>query len=109
MPFDQANLFSDVNKGEKRPLVLSYGMGVDSTAVLVLWWHQGIRPDLIMFADPGAENPQTYAYRQVIDRFLDRVGFPPITVVRYKPGHGHYDTILSDCLIKGMMPSLKHG
>ena len=53
-------------------------MGVDSTAVLVLWARTSIVPDLILFADLGAKSPTTYAYRQVIDRFLERVGFPPI-------------------------------
>lgn len=84
-------------------------MGVDSTAVLVLWARTSIVPDLILFADLGAESPTTYAYRQVIDRFLERVGFPPITVVKYAPGHGHYNSILTDCLIKGMLPSLAYG
>jgi hypothetical protein len=38
-----------------RPLSVSYGLGVDSTAVLVGLVQTGIRPDLIMFADVGAE------------------------------------------------------
>lgn len=45
------------------PLVLSLRMGVDSTAVLVGWHELGIRPDAIVFSDPGSEHPETYAYR----------------------------------------------
>lgn len=35
----------------KAPLVVSYGVGVDSTAMLVAMQQRGIRPDLILFAD----------------------------------------------------------
>jgi len=35
------------------PLAVAYGLGVDSTAMLVEFAHRGIRPDLILFADTG--------------------------------------------------------
>lgn len=35
----------------KTPLVVAYGMGVDSTALLVGLHQRGLRPDLILFAD----------------------------------------------------------
>ena len=43
------------------PLVVSYGGGMDSTAILVGFAAAGIVPDLIVFADTGAERPETYA------------------------------------------------
>ncbi len=91
------------------PLVLSYGMGVDSTAVLVGWRQRTIRPDLIMFADTGSEHRATYRYRAVIEAWLHRIGFPPLTAVRYRPRHGRYTTLVEDCLIKGVLPSLAYG
>lgn len=33
------------------PLVVCYGAGRDSTALLVGLWRRGIRPDLILFAE----------------------------------------------------------
>ena len=39
------------------PLGVSYGMGVDSTAMLVEMVKRGVRPDVIQFADTGAELP----------------------------------------------------
>ena len=42
------------------PLVVSYGMGVDSTAMLIGMAQRSIRPDLILFADTGGEKPETY-------------------------------------------------
>src|SRR5262249_44600599 len=64
------------------PLVVVYGLGVDSTAMLIEFARRGIRPDLILFADTGGEKPQTYQYLHVIRPFLARVGFPDVTVAR---------------------------
>lgn len=92
-----------------RPLVVSYGAGVDSTALLVGLHQEGIRPDLILFADTGDEKPETYAYLPVIAAWLDRVGFPPVTVVKNpRPRSG--DLSLSDsCLRLGTLPALAYG
>jgi len=94
------------------PLVLSYGMGVDSTAVLVGWHQRGIRPDLIAHAQVGNEWPETYAYRPIIDAWLARVGFPAIADVRYvvrRPKHGTYATLEENCLVNETLPSLAFG
>ena len=42
------------------PLVVAYGLGVNSTALLVEFVKRDIRPDLILFADTGGEKPETY-------------------------------------------------
>ena len=46
--------------------VVSYGGGVDSTAMTLQLLKNGECPDLIIFADTGAEWPETYGF---IDRF----------------------------------------
>ena len=66
-----------------QPLVVAYGMGVDSTAVLVEFAGRRHRPGLILFADTGAEKEETYAYMPIMNAFLERHGFPTITVVRH--------------------------
>jgi hypothetical protein len=95
------------------PLIVSYGMGVDSTAVLVEFARRGIVPDLILFADTGSESDHTYAYRPVIDEWLARVGFPAITVVRYEPqDFKHwppYHSLEENCLTNSTLPSLAFG
>ena len=48
------------------PLVVAYGLGVNSTAMLVEFARRKIRPDLILFADTGGEKPETYRYMPVI-------------------------------------------
>jgi hypothetical protein len=41
------------------PLVVAYGGGVDSTAMLIGFKQRSIRPDLILMADPGSEKDAT--------------------------------------------------
>jgi hypothetical protein len=91
------------------PLVVAYGLGVDSTAMLVDFDQRGIRPDLILFADTGGEKPETYQYLDVIRPYLARVGFPDVVVVRYKPKRAAYDTLEQQCLHTGTLPSLAYG
>lgn len=69
-------------KHTESPLVMCYGAGVDSTAILIEFVRQGIRPDLILFADTGDEKPETYAYLDVMDAHLEANGFPLVTRVR---------------------------
>lgn len=91
------------------PLAVSYGVGVDSTAMLVAMWLRGIRPDLVLFADTGAEKPETYAYIPIMNAWLEKVGFPLITVVRYQPKRAPYSTLEGKCLANETLPSLAFG
>lgn len=91
------------------PLVVAYGLGVDSTAMLVEFVHRGIRPDLILFADTAGEKPETYQYLGVIRPYLARHGFPDVTVVRYEPKRAAYRTLEAQCLHTGTLPSLAYG
>lgn len=91
------------------PLVVAYGLGVDSTAMLVEFATRGIRPDLILFADTGGEKPETYRYLSVIRPYLQSVGFPDVVVVRYQPKRALYRTLEEQCLHTGTLPSLAYG
>lgn len=91
------------------PLVVAYGLGVDSTAMLVEFAQRGIRPDLILFADTGAEKPETYGYMPVIQGYLAGIGFPAAVTVRYRPTRAVYDTLEQQCLHTGTLPSLAYG
>jgi len=91
------------------PLVVAYGLGVDSTAMLVEFARRGVRPDLILFADTNGEKPETYQYLDVIQSFLARVGFPEVVTVRYQPKWAVYDTLEKQCLHTGTLPSLAYG
>jgi hypothetical protein len=97
----------------KPPLVIAYGLGVDSTAALIGLEERGIRPDLILFADTGNEKQETYDYLPVIQGWLAGVGFPPVGVVRkvvkdfkhWPP----YHSLGENCLTNGTLPSLAFG
>jgi len=95
------------------PIVVSYGVGVDSTAMLVGMAAQRIRPDLILFSDTGSEWPDTYAYLKVIGPWLERVGFPLITVTRYKPTEkinaATYVSLYDNCINNQTLPGLAYG
>lgn len=96
-----------------QPLVVSYGMGVNSTALLIELQRRGIRPDLILFADTGSEKAGTYAYRPVINAWLARVGFPALQAVRYEPkdfkNYPPYHSLEENLLTNGTLPSLAFG
>lgn len=91
------------------PLVMAYGAGANSTAMLVEFARRGIRPDLVLFADTGGEKPETYEYLCVVRPFLKRVGFPDLIVVRYRPVRAAYSTLEGQCLHTGTLPSLAYG
>lgn len=95
------------------PLVASVGLGVDSTAMLVLFKQQGRRPDAILFANTGGEKDETLAFLPVLNAWCVSVGFPEITVVTYVPQNfKHYPpyyTLEQNCLTNGTLPSEAFG
>ena len=97
---------------EPWPIIVSYGLGVDSTALLVGLKRLGIRPTAILFSDVGNEKPGTYAYRPIIDQWLRENGFPPITDIRYVPKrfkNGPYNTLLGNCMVNKTLPGISFG
>lgn len=94
---------------EDEPVVVAYGAGVDSTAMLIGLKRLGRRVDLILFADTGSEKARTYGYLDIMDEWLARKGYPRITrIKRASPIAG--DTSLhGECLRKRVLPSLAYG
>jgi hypothetical protein len=106
----QSDLFAPA---ARPPLVVAYGAGVDSTAMLVGFVARGIRPDAILFADVGGEKDETYAYLSVMNGYLEKHGFPTVTTVRYVPkDFKHwppYASLEENCLTNGTLPSEAFG
>jgi hypothetical protein len=92
-----------------QPRAIAYGLGVDSSAMIVGFVKKKRAPGAILFADVGDEKPETYAYYRVMSAFLEKHHFPPITVVRYRPVHATYNTLSENCLQNGTLPSLAFG
>jgi hypothetical protein len=95
------------------PLVVSYGGGVNSIAMLIGMKERGERPDAIVFSDTRGEKPETYYYLDVIlPKWLSENGFPPlIKVCRADfPNSKTGDISLeAECLRLGTLPSRAYG
>ena len=94
------------------PVVLAYGVGVDSTALLVELDARGQRPDLVLTADTGVEKPATYAYLDVIRPWMDERGIAH-ELVRYQPKRFKhwppYYSLLEMALTNATLPSKSMG
>lgn len=89
---------------DNRFIAVSFGAGVNSTAILIGFHEMNVIPDLITFADTGAELPHTYEHRDKVNEWLKTIGFPEITNVKYKR-----ETLEDNCHRVGCLPSLAYG
>ena len=80
------------------PVVVAYGAGVDSTALLIGLYWAAIHPDLILFADTGSEKPETISYLDVIDRWLASVGMPLVTRLKRRSPRAGDTSLHGECL-----------
>ena len=92
------------------PIVVSYGLGVDSTAILGKLRKHGIIPKLILFSDPGDEHDETYAYFETISKWIQRdPRWPAITVLKYRAKrfkYREYRTLWENCVVNETLPSI---
>jgi hypothetical protein len=79
--------------------VLSFGGGVNSMALAIHLVRSNHHIDEAIFADTGAEVPETYAYMDVARRYLEDHGIP-LRVVQ-KPG----PDLLATCKNRAVFPS----
>jgi hypothetical protein len=93
-----------------RKIVVCYGAGVDSTAMLAALKVAGIRPHLITFADTGGEKPETYAMVERMQLVLREWGFPQIDVCKKKTlDSTAYNDLEGNCVDNETLPSLAFG
>lgn len=91
------------------PIIVAYGAGVDSTAMLIGLRDHKVTPNLILFADTGSEKPETKAYLGVIGAWLAANAFPPVTIVRRRSPRAGDISLHEECLRKSILPSLAYG
>lgn len=92
--------------------VVSFGGGINSTAMLVGMVEQRVKYDLALFADTGGEKPETYEHVETMNEWLVARGYPPIETVRYVPQrfkHEAYSTLEGNCLANETLPSIAFG
>lgn len=72
--------------------ILSFGGGLQTTALSILVVEGKVEVDAAVFADTGAEKPETYWYiEEYIKPMLRGVGIPFITVRHDSPRYKHGD------------------
>lgn len=93
-----------------RLLALCFGSGVDSTAMIVALHAAGLRPDVITFADTGAEKPETLRHIDTMNRVLAAWGWPLIDVCQKVPqASTGYTDLYGNCMKNETLPSLAFG
>ena len=86
------------------PIVVSFGGGTNSAAMLIEMTRRGVKPDLIMFADTGGELPETYQFVQDFSKWLVDRGMPEVVTVQ--DGRTTLEREVRDA---GTLPSLVFG
>lgn len=94
---------------QRDPLVVAYGLGVNSTAMLVGLKNRGITVDAILFADTGSEKRKTMRYLPIIQDWLYRNGMPPVTILKNASPIAGDNSLHEECLRKSVLPSLAYG
>lgn len=86
------------------PVVVSFGGGTNSAAMLIEMARREVRPDLILFADTGGELPETYEFVAAFSDWLKARGMPGIVTV-----NDGRRTLEQECLEANTLPSLVFG
>lgn len=88
---------------DKQFVLVSFGGGVNSTALLIGLHERDQRPDAILFSDTGGEKPATYDHIDRMQKWLESKQFPSITVVKQPI------TLEQDCLDRETLPGKAFG
>lgn len=92
-------------------IVMSYGGGTNSTAMLVGIIERGEQsPDYITFADTASEQQYTYDHMKIVNDWCESVGFPRITVVKAtQPQMIKDGSLFNESVRLGSLPSKAYG
>jgi len=90
-------------------IVVSYGGGTNSTAMLINMVKHQLLPDEILFADTGGETHETYSFIKEFNDWLIQKNFPSIKVLKYQTKHGDILTLEQDCLNNNTIPPIAFG
>lgn len=109
-----------------QPLVVNWGFGLNSTAMILEMLNRGIKPDLVIAADTLGEKPETYEFARIFEEYLlgdDAVAASRISVVTVTRGitkvrqsgrtvetdAKSYISLEENCLINKTLPSIAFG
>src|SRR3546814_13331082 len=66
----------------RAPVMVAWGAGVDSTALIIELAEAGEPIDMVLFADTGSEKAETYAYLPIFRAWMDSRGIPNAEIGR---------------------------
>lgn len=89
--------------------VVSFGGGTNSAAMIIGMYERKIPVDIIIFADPGAEQPHTYAFIETFNEWLSEHSLPEIITVWRNDKDGNRLTLERECLQSHSLPSIAYG
>ena len=93
----------------RSPVLVTYGGGVNSTALLVEMVKRSDPVDAIVFSDTGGETPLTYSYLEMFSGWLTARDYPSVTTVRYRTKEGIEQTLEENCRAWPRLPSIAYG
>ena len=82
---------------------ISFGGGINSTALIIECWKREVPIIGISFANTGGEKPETYEFIARFKQWAHSKKLPPIITVRHK------STLEQTCLDGGWLPSIAYG
>lgn len=88
---------------EDRKVIFSFGGGVDSTGMLFEFDQRGYMPDILIFADTGAERPDIYQHIKKLNKWLLEKWGKEIIIVRQP------ETLEDEVLRRETLPALALG
>lgn len=92
-------------------IAVSYGGGVNSTAMLWGMHERGLAPNVVLFADTGGERHQTYRHVDAVEAWCADIGWLFVRVTNADPEggrHGHL-SLEDECHRNKTLPSLAFG
>lgn len=92
-----------------KPLVVNFGGGVNSTAMLCGLYERREQVSMVVFADTGGERPDVYEHVKRMSDWCSARGMPAIEVVRWIRQDGSFISLEENCLQKKELPSLAYG
>lgn len=97
-----------MNPDQQLPIIVSFGGGTNSTAMLCGFRERGIVPALLCFADTGGEMPHTYEHIAEMDAKCREWWGIGIETVK-KLFRGEFEGLEGQCLRHRQLPSLAYG
>lgn len=92
----------------REPVLVAWGAGRDSTAMIIELLARGEPIDWVLFADTGAEKPQSYVFVVIFMQWLREHGVPCSIVCNVTRNFKHwprYTTLEENCLTNATFPS----